>query len=130
MNKRAVILGAAESGVGAAILARKQGFEVFVSDLGTIREKYRDELISRQFDFEEGQHSEEKILNADLVVKSPGIPDKAPLIKRLKENDIPVISEIEFAGRYTSAKKICITESKRGKPRLPCSPIIYFRRLD
>ncbi len=111
MNKRIVILGAAESGVGAAILARKQGFEVFVSDLGTIREKYRDELISRQFDFEEGQHSEEKILNADLVVKSPGIPDKAPLVKRLKENDIPVISEIEFAGRYTSAKKICITGS-------------------
>jgi UDP-N-acetylmuramoylalanine--D-glutamate ligase len=111
MSKRVVILGAAESGVGAAILARKQGFDVFVSDLGSIKEKYRDELNSRQFDFEEGQHSEVKILNADLVIKSPGIPDKAPLIKKLKEMAIPVISEIEFAGRYTSAKKICITGS-------------------
>lgn len=111
MNKRAVILGAAESGVGAAILARKQGFDVFVSDLGTIKDKYRKELTERQFDFEEGQHTEDKILNADVVIKSPGIPDKAPLIKKLKEKGISVISEIEFAGRYTSAKKICITGS-------------------
>lgn len=111
MSKRAVILGAAESGVGAAILARKQGFDVFVSDLGSIKEKYRKELISRSFEFEEGKHTEEKILNADLIIKSPGIPDKAPLIKKLKEAGIPVISEIEFAGRYTSAKKVCITGS-------------------
>ena len=111
MNKHAVILGAAESGIGAAILARKQGFDVFVSDFGSIKEKYRQELIDRQFDFEEGKHSEEKILNADLVIKSPGIPDKAPLIIKLKEKGIPVISEIEFAGRYTNAKKICITGS-------------------
>ncbi len=111
MNRRAVILGAAESGVGAAILARKQGFDVFVSDLGTIKEKYRNELTDRQFDFEEGRHTEEKILNADVVIKSPGIPDKAPLIVKLKENGIPVISEIEFAGKYTSAIKICITGS-------------------
>ena len=111
MNKRAVILGAAESGVGAAILARKQGFGVFVSDFGTIKEKYKKELTDRGFDFEEGQHSEEKILNADVVIKSPGIPDKAPLIVKLKEKGIQVISEIEFAGRYTSAKKICITGS-------------------
>lgn len=111
MNKRAIILGAAESGIGAAILARKQGFDVFVSDFGSIKEKYRQELIDRQFDFEEGKHSEEKILNADLVIKSPGIPDKAPLIIKLKEKGIPVISEIEFAGRYTNAKKICITGS-------------------
>jgi len=111
MNKRAVILGAAESGVGAAILARKQGFDVFVSDLGTIKDKYKKELIERQFDFEEGQHTEDKILNADLIIKSPGIPDKAPLIKKLKEKGVPVISEIEFAGRYTSAKKVCITGS-------------------
>ncbi|MBL7967767.1 MAG: UDP-N-acetylmuramoyl-L-alanine--D-glutamate ligase [Prolixibacteraceae bacterium] len=111
MNKRAVILGAAESGVGAAILARKQGFDVFVSDLGAIKEKYRNELIERQFEYEEGKHSEDKILNADLIIKSPGIPDKAPLIKKLKEAGIPVISEIEFAGRYTSAKKVCITGS-------------------
>ena len=111
MNKRLVILGAAESGVGAAILARKQGFDVFVSDLGTIKEKYRKELTDRQFDFEEGHHSEEKILNADVVIKSPGIPDKAPLIVKLKDKGVPVISEIEFGGRYTSAKKICITGS-------------------
>ena len=111
MSKRAVILGAAESGVGAAILARKQGFDVFVSDLGTIKDKYKKELIERQFDFEEGQHTEDKILNADLIIKSPGIPDKSPLIKKLKEKGVPVISEIEFAGRYTSAKKVCITGS-------------------
>ncbi|MDP3431466.1 MAG: UDP-N-acetylmuramoyl-L-alanine--D-glutamate ligase, partial [Bacteroidota bacterium] len=88
MNKRLVILGAAESGVGAAILARKQGFDVFISDFGTIKEKYRKELTERQFDFEEGRHSEEKILNADLVIKSPGIPDKAPLIVKLKEKGV------------------------------------------
>jgi len=111
MNKRVVILGAAESGVGAAILARKQGFDVFVSDKGSIKDKYRNELVARQIDFEEGSHSEEKILNADLVVKSPGIPDKAPMIKLLKEKGIPVISEIEFAGRYTSAKKVCVSGS-------------------
>ncbi|MDP2335031.1 MAG: UDP-N-acetylmuramoyl-L-alanine--D-glutamate ligase [Bacteroidota bacterium] len=111
MNKRAVILGAAESGVGAAILARKQGFDVFVSDLGTIKDKYRTELIERHFEFEEGRHSEDQILNADLVIKSPGIPEKAPMIVKLKEKGIPVISEIEFAGRYSSAKKICITGS-------------------
>jgi len=111
MKKRAVILGAAESGVGAAILARKQGFDVFISDLGTIRDKYRLELTNHQFDFEEGRHSEDKILNADVVIKSPGIPDKAPLIVKLKGKGISVISEIEFAGRYTSAKKICITGS-------------------
>jgi UDP-N-acetylmuramoylalanine--D-glutamate ligase len=111
MRKRAVILGAAESGVGAAILARKQGFDVFVSDLGLVKDKYKKELTRREFDFEEGGHSEEKILNADVVIKSPGIPDKAPLIVKLKEKGIPVISEIEFAGRYTSAKKICISGS-------------------
>ena len=111
MKQRAVILGAAESGIGAAILARKQGFDVFVSDLGAIKDKYRKELIERQFDFEEGHHSEEKILNADVVIKSPGIPDKAPIIVKLKEKGTLVISEIEFAGRYTPAKKICITGS-------------------
>lgn len=111
MSKRAVILGAAESGVGAAILARKQGFDVFVSDLGFIKDQYRKELTSRQFKFEEGSHTEEKILNADVVIKSPGIPDKAPIIVKLREKGVPVISEIEFAGKYTPAKKICITGS-------------------
>jgi len=111
MHKRAVILGAAESGVGAAILAGKHGFDVFVSDLGTIKEKYKKELTDRGFEFEEGQHSEDKILNADVVIKSPGIPDKAPLIKKLTDKGISVISEIEFAGKFTNAKKICITGS-------------------
>ena len=111
MNKRAVILGAAESGVGAAILACKQGFDVFVSDSGTIKERYIKELKDRGFDFEEGQHSEDKIINADVVIKSPGIPDKVPLIKKLKDKGIPVISEIEFASKYTTAQKICITGS-------------------
>jgi UDP-N-acetylmuramoylalanine--D-glutamate ligase len=111
MAKKLVILGAAESGVGAAILGVKLGYQVFVSDKGTIREKYRRELDERSILFEEGQHSEEVILAADLVVKSPGIPEKAPIIVKLKEKGIPVISEIEFAGRHTSAKKICITGS-------------------
>ncbi len=104
-------MGAAESGVGAAILARRQGFDVFLSDSGVIKDKYRQELADRQFDFEEAGHSEEKIITADVVIKSPGIPDKAPLILKLKEKGIPVISEIEFAGKYTSAKKICVTGS-------------------
>jgi UDP-N-acetylmuramoylalanine--D-glutamate ligase len=111
MGKRAIILGAAESGIGAAVLARKQGYEVFISDFGSIKDKYRSELQQRGFEFEEGVHTEEKILNADLVIKSPGIPDKAPIIKKLNEKGILVISEIEFAGKYTSAKKVCITGS-------------------
>lgn len=106
-----VILGAGESGVGAAILAKKQGFDVFVSDAGTMNEKYKDALVARGIRFEEGRHSEDEILKAGLVIKSPGIPDKAPLIKKLKEAAVPVISEIEFAGRYNRAKTICITGS-------------------
>ena len=110
-NKLLVILGAGESGVGAAILAQKQGFDVFVSDLSEIKERYRKELNEHSISWEEKQHTEEKILSATEVIKSPGIPDKAPIIKQLREKGIPVISEIEFAGRYTSAKKICITGS-------------------
>jgi UDP-N-acetylmuramoylalanine--D-glutamate ligase len=106
-----VILGAGESGTGAAILAQKQGFEVFVSDLSEIKPQYKAELDNRGIAWEEKQHTEALILNADEVVKSPGIPDKAPLIKALKEKGIHIISEIEFAGRYTSAKMICITGS-------------------
>lgn len=97
--------------MGAAILAQKQGFTVFLSDMGKIKEKYKNVLSNYKIDFEEEKHSTEKILNADLVVKSPGIPDKAPLIVQLKEKGISVISEIEFAGRYTNAKTICITGS-------------------
>lgn len=110
-GKKIVILGAGESGAGAAVLAVKKGFDVFVSDLSEIKEKYKHLLNEHGIDWEEGKHSEEKILDADEVVKSPGIPDKAPMVKKLKENGIPIISEIEFAGRYTSAKMICITGS-------------------
>jgi len=97
--------------VGAAILAQKKGFSVFLSDLGKIKEKYKTVLSDYKIDFEEEKHSTERILTVELVVKSPGIPDKAPLIKQLHLNGIPVISEIEFAGRYTKAKTICITGS-------------------
>lgn len=97
--------------MGAAILAQKQGFTVFLSDMGKIKEKYKTVLSNYNIDFEEEKHSTEKIMNAELVVKSPGIPDKAPLIVQLKNAGIPVISEIEFAGRYTNAKTICITGS-------------------
>ena len=111
MNKRIVILGVGESGTGAAILAKKEGFDVFVSDLSTIKPKYKEMLETRGIRWEEGQHTESDILNADEIIKSPGIPDKAPIIKKLKEQGTPIISEIEFAGRYTDAKMICITGS-------------------
>lgn len=111
MKKRIVILGAAESGVGAAVLAQKKGFDVFVSDMGTIKERYKNMLDSYGIIWEEKQHTEELILNADEVIKSPGIPENAPMILKIKEKNIPIISEIEFAGRYTHAKMICITGS-------------------
>jgi UDP-N-acetylmuramoylalanine--D-glutamate ligase len=107
--KKIVVLGAAESGVGAAILAQKQGYDVFVSDFGVISAKYKKELTERNIRFEEGQHSQEIIFAANEIVKSPGIPDKAPIVQGLKERNINVISEIEFAARYTNAKMICIT---------------------
>jgi len=106
-----VILGAGESGVGSAILAQKKGFDVFVSDLSEIKDHYKAELNKHSIAWEEKQHTEEKILLATEVIKSPGIPEKAPIIKKLHERGIPVISEIEFAGRYTNAKMICITGS-------------------
>lgn len=108
-GKRLVVLGAAESGVGAAVLGKRKGFDVFVSDMGTISEKYKAVLQANHISFEELQHTESKILNADEVVKSPGIPDKADMVKKLKEQGTPVISEIEFAGRFTKAKMIGIT---------------------
>jgi UDP-N-acetylmuramoylalanine--D-glutamate ligase len=111
MDNKIAILGAGESGVGSAILAQKKGFEVFVSDFGTIKEDYKKILVDYKLDFEEGKHSTEKILEAGLVIKSPGIPEKAPIIAEIKNKGIPVISEIEFAGRYTSAKTVCITGS-------------------
>lgn len=111
MSKRIVVLGAGESGAGAAVLAKKEGFDVFVSDLSVIKPKYKEMLDSHAICWEEGQHMESDILNADEVIKSPGIPDKAPIIQKLKAQGTPIISEIEFAGRYTDAKMICITGS-------------------
>ena len=109
--KKIVVLGAAESGAGAAVLAKVKGFDVFVSDMGSIRDNYKKLLDDHHIEWEEGQHTEERILAADEVIKSPGIPDTAPMIKKVKERNIPIISEIEFAGRYTDAKMICITGS-------------------
>ena len=109
--KRIVILGGGESGVGAAVLAKKQGFEVFLSDMSAIKPQYKAVLEDYKIDWEEKQHSESLILNADEIIKSPGIPEKAPVIKKLVDQGTPVISEIEFAGRYTKAKMICITGS-------------------
>ena len=106
-----VILGAGESGVGSAILAKAKGFEVFVSDMSAIKPQYKQELLDRKIDFEEKQHTLKKILDAELVIKSPGIPEKAPVIKALREKGVEIISEIEFAGRYCTAKTICITGS-------------------
>jgi UDP-N-acetylmuramoylalanine--D-glutamate ligase len=109
MAGRIAILGAAESGAGAAVLAQKKGFDVFVSDGGKIAEKYKDVLTKYGIAFEEGRHSEEKILNASEVIKSPGIPDTAGIVSRVRAKKIPLISEIEFAGRHTNAKMIGIT---------------------
>src|SRR5262245_1619662 len=109
--KRLVILGAGESGTGTAVLAKQKGYEVFVSDKSAIKQKYKDVLLNLGIDWEELQHTEELILNADEVVKSPGIPPTVALIQKIKAKGIPVISEIEFAGRYTTAKMICVTGS-------------------
>lgn len=111
MAKRIVILGAGESGAGAAVLAKKQGFDTFVSDMSAIKDKYKAMLDERNIPWEEGKHTEELILNADEVIKSPGIPNEAPMIQKLMAQGTPIISEIEFAGRYTDAKMICITGS-------------------
>ncbi len=109
--KRIVVLGAGESGAGAAVLAKKEGFDVFVSDMSTIKDKYKSLLDSHQIPWEEGHHTEENILNADEVIKSPGIPKEAPMIQKLMKQGTHIISEIEFAGRYTHSKMICITGS-------------------
>ena len=109
--KRLVILGGGESGVGTAILAKKENFDVFLSDRGLIKEKYKQLLEEHGIVYEEGQHTEELILNADEVMKSPGIPKKAELIQKLEEKGVSIVSEIEFASRYTDAKIIAITGS-------------------
>lgn len=109
MIKRIVILGAGESGTGAALLAKMKGYEVFVSDQNAIKEKYRTELISKSIEFEEGEHSVDKILNADLIIKSPGISDKAEIIKQAKSKRIEIIDELELGFRYLTGKVIAIT---------------------
>ena len=120
---RLVVLGGAESGVGAAVLAKVKGFDVFLSDNGKIKEDYADMLRKWDIPFEEGGHTEGSVLSADEVVKSPGIPDTAPLVRKLRDAGTPVVSEIEFASRYDSAKKICITGSN-GKTTT--TSLIYY----
>ena len=109
--EKLVVLGGGESGVGAAILGKEKGMRVFLSDMGSLSDHYRDILLEEGIDFEEGKHSEEKILDADIVVKSPGIPPYAPMVEKIAAKGIPILSEIEFAGRYTNAKMVCITGS-------------------
>jgi UDP-N-acetylmuramoylalanine--D-glutamate ligase len=121
--QKIVVLGGGESGVGSAILAKDKGFEVFLSDNGTITVEFKDMLLKYHINFEEGGHTFDKILQADEIIKSPGIPDTAPIIKAARERKIHIISEIEFAGRYDNAKKICITGSN-GKTTT--TSIIYF----
>lgn len=120
---RLVVLGGGESGTGTAILAKKKGFDVFLSDKGEIGQKYIDMLNEWEIPFEQGTHTEELILNADEVVKSPGIPSTVPMVKKIEEKGIKIISEIEFAGRYDKAKKICITGSN-GKTTT--TSLIYY----
>jgi UDP-N-acetylmuramoylalanine--D-glutamate ligase len=110
-KQRLVILGGGESGVGTALLAKAKGFDVFVSDKGKIKENYKQVLVNNGIEWEDEKHSEDKILNADIVMKSPGIPDKVALVKQIREKGIPVVSEIEFASKHTSATLIGITGS-------------------
>lgn len=111
MNRKTVILGAGESGAGSAVLAKKQGHEVFVSDKGSIKEKYKNLLLEYDIEFEEKKHTEKQILEANEIIKSPGIPENTDIVKKAISKKIPVISEIEFAGRFTNAFTICITGS-------------------
>jgi UDP-N-acetylmuramoylalanine--D-glutamate ligase len=111
MKKRIVILGAGESGTGSAVLALRKGFDVFVSDMGLVKDQYRKILEEHNIEWEEGRHTEEAVLSADEVIKSPGIREDAPIVAMLRNKGIPVISEIEFAGRYAEGKKICVTGS-------------------
>ena len=110
-NKHIVILGAGESGVGAALLAKKQEWNVFVSDAGKIKADYKKELDNNQIEWEENTHSTDRIFQAELIVKSPGIPEKTDLIRALRNKQVKIISEIEFAGYYTRGKSICVTGS-------------------
>ena len=127
--KQIVVLGGGISGYGSAILAKKKGFGVFLSDAGRIADRYKAKLDEWEVPYEEGGHTEERILAATEVVKSPGIPDTAPMVRKIREAGIPVISEMEFAGRYMGkAKCICITGSngRYGRLRLVCAGIELF----
>ena len=115
MAKRFVILGGGESGVGAALLAKQQGYDVFLSDGSSLKDEYRNELMLSGIDFEEGQHSEEKILNADEVMKSPGIPEKAAIVKKIRAKGIDIISEVELAYRFKGNSKIIAITGSNGK---------------
>ncbi len=123
MKHRLVILGAGESGIGAALLGRQQGYDVFVSDAGKVKDKYKQELFDNNIDFEEGTHTEEKILNADEVMKSPGIPDKNEMVKKIRAKGISVISEIELAYRFKGDSKIIGITGSNGKST--CTSLIY-----
>ena len=123
INARIVVLGGAESGVGAAVLAKVKGFDVFLSDCGQIKEEYIRTLEEWNIPYEQGRHSAELILSADEVVKSPGIPETAPMIQSLRAQGTHIVSEIEFASRYDNAKKICITGSN-GKTTT--TSLIYY----
>ena len=123
MNNRIVVLGAGESGVGAAVLAKVKGFDVFLSDKGKIEDKYVKMLEQWEIPFEQGGHTEDLILNASEVIKSPGIPSTVPLVKKIEAAGIGIVSEIEFAGRYDNAKKICVTGSN-GKTTT--TSLIYY----
>ncbi|HET7115363.1 MAG TPA: UDP-N-acetylmuramoyl-L-alanine--D-glutamate ligase, partial [Hanamia sp.] len=114
-EKRIVILGAGESGIGAALLGKQKGYEVFVSDGGAIKEEFKNELTINAIDFEEGSHSKEKILNASLIIKSPGIPEKSEMVKQVRKSGIEMISEIEFAYRYKGDSKIIGITGSNGK---------------
>ena len=109
MSRKVVILGSGESGTGAAVLAKVKGFDVFVSDMGLIKDAYKEILQSREIPFEESQHTAELIFPCDLIIKSPGIPDKAPMVSQARNAGIPIIDELEFAFRYLTGKVIAIT---------------------
>src|SRR5690625_5613146 len=123
MKKNLVILGGGESGVGAALLGKHLGYNVFRSDKGELKDKYRNKLIENEIYFEEETHTLSKILNADLVIKSPGIPNSAPIIQQIHEKNIQIISEVEFASQYTDAKIIAITGRDRKSTRLNSSHV-------
>ena len=129
MSHKLVILGAGESGIGAALLGKKQGYDVFVSDGGTIKDNYKQELAVNQISFEEGHHSWDIVLGATEIVKSPGIPEKAELMKKVRAAGIPVISEIELAYRFSTGKKTIAITGSNGKSTTTALTYHIFKRF-